>query len=89
MDLWLGLGAHFSSRAVLAAWCGKVIFKARKGQEPLHSHVRGADVPCLLDGRRSAWALNNLWLGLCHKRSQLTVLRGALAKSVCWLFPGS
>lgn len=43
MDLWLGLGAHFSSRAVLSgllvltAWHGKVIFKARKGQEPSHS----------------------------------------------------
>ena len=57
--------------------------KVRKGQEREHADrlARGPDVPNLLDGG-SSLALNNLRLSLCHKQSQLMVLRRALAKSV-------
>lgn len=50
----------------------------RKEQEWEHTDrlARGPDVPDLLDDK-SSLDVNNLWLGLCHKESQPTALRGA------------
>lgn len=63
---------------VLTAQHGKTVFKVRKGQEWKRADVlaRGPDVPILLVGS----SLNHLWLGLCHKQSQPTALRGTR----CW-----
>lgn len=69
---------------VLVAWCGETMLKVTQGQEWDHADelATGPDMPSLLDGR-SSWALSNLQLGLCHKRSEPAAQRGsALGRAV-------